>query len=373
MASASPAVLSAASNAGSSGTPHVMVVMMENKNFSAVIGQSDQSYTNSLASQYGLATKSYAFGHPSLPNYLDLVSGSNQGVRVDEPPSSSGIFSAPTLASQLAAAGFSEKAYAENVPSPPTNDSGEYAVRHFPWVYFSGGHIPIASSSSLVSDLNSGSPPDFVWYTPNLINDEHDGSVQQGDSFLRSFIPQVQATAWYQAGGSIIVTWDESDNDNSGLNGGGGGHVPTIVVSAALKAVPQQDSTGVDTQGILHSIEDTYGLAHLGGSSADGTIDSLLAVSPRLFTNSASASEVAGKYFSLTIRAIGTPTAKLKKHGALPAGVKFHNNHDGTATISGTPNPRRAPGTRQVTIGATYGKGKTKQVIYQLFTLTITG
>ena len=72
-----------------------------------------------------------------------------------------------------------------------------------------------------------------------------------------------------------MIEWDEAlDSDSSGLNGGSGGQVPTIVVSATLKAV--QDSTSVDTVGVLHSIEDTYGLAHLGGSAADGTIDSLL-------------------------------------------------------------------------------------------------
>jgi acid phosphatase len=128
----------------------------------------------------------------------------------------------------------------------------------------------------LTTDLNGSSPPSFVWYTPNLTNDEHDGSVQQGDAFLSAFIPGVQATAWYKAGGQIIITWDESDTDNSGINGGGGGHVPTIVVSAALKAHPQQYAGNVDSAGLLHSIEDVYGVGHLGGSSGDGTIDALL-------------------------------------------------------------------------------------------------
>ena len=258
-----------------SSPPHVMVVMMENKNYSEVVGQSSQPFTNSLATQYGSATQSYAFGHPSLPNYLDMVSGSDQGVTVDEPPSSSGVFSKPTLATQLAAAGYSAKAYAENLPADPSNDNGQYAVRHFPWEYFSNPPA-IADASTLTSDLNSANAPDFVWYTPNLVNDEHDGSVQQGDAFLSSFVPRVQATSWYKAGGSIVVTWDESNTDNSGLNGGGGGHVPTIVVSAALKASPQQVSTPVDTVGILHSFENAYGLSHLGGATADGNIDTLL-------------------------------------------------------------------------------------------------
>jgi len=255
-----------------------MVVMMENKDFSEVIGQSDQPYTNSLARDYGLATESFAFGHPSLPNYLTIVSGSNQGVTDDDPPSAHRFPSVEIVADQLAAAGISAKAYAENLPADPNNNWDEYAVRHVPWEYFPNAKITVAPSSGLITDLNSAAVPDFVWYTPNLIDDEHDGSVEQGDSFLAKFIPEVQDTIWYKAGGVIIIEWDESDNDNSGLHGSGGGHIPTIVVSEALKAHPQEDSTPVDTAGILRSIEDVYGLAHLQNAAnpANGNIDSLL-------------------------------------------------------------------------------------------------
>jgi acid phosphatase len=256
-----------------------MVVMMENKGLSQVIGQSDQPYTNSLANGYGLATESYAFGHPSLPNYLDIVSGSSQGVTDDNPPSSHRFPDAPTLADQLAGAGFSSKAYAENLPPDPTASAGNYAVRHVPWEYFPGAKISVSDASSLLTDLNTADAPDFVWYTPNLIDDEHDGTVEQGDAFLSRLIPSVQSTLWYRSGGEIIIEWDESDADNAGIDGGDGGHIPTIVVSDALKAHPQKDSTPVDTAGILRSIEDAYGLAHLGAAanSSNGNIDTLLA------------------------------------------------------------------------------------------------
>jgi phosphatidylinositol-3-phosphatase len=256
-----------------------MVILMENKGLSQVIGQSDQPYTNSLATGYGSASQSYAFGHPSLPNYLDIVSGSSQGVTDDNPPSSHQFPGTPTLADQLAAAGYSSKAYAEDLPPDPTTSAGNYAVRHVPWEYFPGAKISVVDASSLLTDLNGPDAPDFVWYTPNLIDDEHNGTVEQGDAFLSRLIPSVQSTLWYRTGGEIIIEWDESDADNVGINGGDGGHIPTIVVSAALKAHPRQDPTPVDTAGILHSIEDAYGLAHLGGAAnpSNGNIDSLLA------------------------------------------------------------------------------------------------
>jgi hypothetical protein len=72
-----------------------------------------------------------------------------------------------------------------------------------------------------------------------------------------------------------------------------------------------------------------------------------------------------------SVSTTGTPTPSLKKKGKLPAGLHFRNNHDGTATIWGVPNPKTAIGTRQITILATYGKRKAKQVTTQLFTLTV--
>jgi hypothetical protein len=81
-----------------------------------------------------------------------------------------------------------------------------------------------------------------------------------------------------------------------------------------------------------------------------------------------------GSFFSFTVTTSGTPTPKVRKAGKLPKGVHFHNNHDGTATLSGTPTSTKhksAVGTYQLTITATFGKGKTKQVVTQAFTLTV--
>ena len=153
---------------------------------------------------------------------------------------------------------------------------------HFPWPYFPNAKITTADSTALIPDLNSASALDFVWYTPNVIDDEDAGTVQNGDAFLSTFIPQVQDTAWYKAGGQIIIEWDESAGDSSGLNGGtGGGRIPTIVVSAALAAHPVQEATPVDQIGILSSIESVYGLSYLGfaGDGFNGDINALLSAS----------------------------------------------------------------------------------------------
>jgi phosphatidylinositol-3-phosphatase len=268
--------------------PKIMVVMMENQGYSQVIGQSaDDPYTNQLAQQYGLAIQSYALAHTSLGTYLEIVSGSTEGVTDDNPPSSHSFPSVPTIADQLVAGGYSVAAYAENLPADPTNDSGLYAVRHNPWEYFPSAPITVKDSSALIPDLNGPSPPDFVSYTPNLTDDGHTGvpvdteanQLAGADAFLSSFIPSVQATSWYRSGGQIIIEWDEALNgDTSGINGGDGGHVPTIVVSKYLAATPQQYTGSVSTAGILRSIEHLYSVPYLGDATdaANGNINLLL-------------------------------------------------------------------------------------------------
>jgi hypothetical protein len=267
--------------------PKVMVVMMENEGATNILGNAALPYVTSLAADYGSATASYAFGHPSLPNYLDIVSGSNQSVTDDNPPSSHSFPAVSTLADQLVAGGYSIAAYAENLPADPTTNSGLYAVRHNPWAYFPSAPVTVKDASSLIPDLNAPTTPDFVWYTPNLTDDGHTGvpvdtqtnELIDTENFLSSFIPSVQATSWYQAGGQIIIEWDEAlDSDTSGVNGVTGGHVSTIVVSKYLAASPQQDSAPVTTAGILRSIEHIYQLPYLGqaSDSANGDINPLL-------------------------------------------------------------------------------------------------
>ncbi len=67
----------------------------------------------------------------------------------------------------------------------------------------------------------------------------------------------------------------------------------------------------------------------------------------------------------------GSPAPRIKEHGNLPKGVKFVKT---TEHLAGTPistTHRSGTGTYPVTFTATFGKGKTKQVVVQAFTLTV--
>src|SRR5713226_5584660 len=62
---------------------HVVIAIEENHAYSQIIGSANAPYLNSLAQQGALFTQSFALSHPSQPNYIQLFSGSNQGVTTD--------------------------------------------------------------------------------------------------------------------------------------------------------------------------------------------------------------------------------------------------------------------------------------------------
>ena len=98
--------------------------MEENNGYSQIIGSSQAPYINTLASQGALFTNSSALTHPSQPNYLDLFSGSDQGVTSDSCPHT---FSVASLESELNGAGKSFKGYSEGLRR-------RSIVRETPWL-----------------------------------------------------------------------------------------------------------------------------------------------------------------------------------------------------------------------------------------------
>ncbi len=84
-------------------------------------------------------------------------------------------------------------------------------------------------------------------------------------------------------------------------------------------------------------------------------------------TSAASATAQEGSSFSFTASATGAPTPALSETGALPSGISFTNNGDGTATLAGTPASGSA-GSYPITIDANNG---VLPEATQAFTLTV--
>lgn len=235
---------------------HIVIVMEENHSYSDIIGSPDAPYINALAAQGALFTDSHAIEHPSQPNYLDLFSGSNQGVTSDSCPQS---FSDDNEGNQLIAAGFSFAGFSEDLPEKGSEVcvAGEYARKHAPWTNFTdlpaSTNLPFTKFSKALKQMGL---PTLSWVIPNLLDDMHDGTVQEADSWLKkNLAPYLK---WAKDHNSLlIVTWDE--DDGSRVN-----QIPTLFIGPMVK--PGKYGETINHFNVLRTIEDMYGLTPLGSA-----------------------------------------------------------------------------------------------------------
>jgi hypothetical protein len=77
---------------------HVFFIMMENHGYSQIIGNPNAPFANAWAASANLGTNYFGIGHPSLNNYLEVLGGSNFGVRSDNYPDWHNTTCKPNLA-----------------------------------------------------------------------------------------------------------------------------------------------------------------------------------------------------------------------------------------------------------------------------------
>jgi hypothetical protein len=269
-----------------SARSHVAVLVMENAEYNEVIGRSSAPYVNSLARRYGLATRSYAITHPSLPNYLALTSGTTAGITSD---CTSCVAHVPNIIDQLEAAGLSWRAYMEDLPRACFTGaaSGGYAKKHDPFAYYPD----VVSSRSrcerlvgfgqLAADLRAGTLPTYAWISPNLCDDGHDCALRTADAFLARTVPALLRELGPH--GFLVLTWDEGTLDAGCCGAAHGGHIATIVAGPDVRA-GARESRPLDHYGVLATIERALGLAPLAGAADPraGSLAPLFTRTPRL-------------------------------------------------------------------------------------------
>jgi phosphatidylinositol-3-phosphatase len=224
-----------------------------------------------------------------------------------------------TVADQLSARGLSWKAYMEDMgnapgqsqtcrhpalltpdPTQSAHVGDQYAARHNPFVYFdsllgSGAcarfDVPLGQ---LPGDLATESKTaSYSFITPNLCNDGHDarcvdaraGGLVAADAFLRTWVPRITGSPAYRDGGLLAILFDEADGSDASaccaepqfpnttsnglFPGRGGGHTGAVLLS------PFIDPGTIDTAAYNHfsflrSVEDVFGLGHLGYAAMSG-------------------------------------------------------------------------------------------------------
>lgn len=276
----SPLASSSAPPLASAGAlDHVVIIVEENKSAGSVIGNPDAPYFNSLAAASALATNYTAVTHPSLPNYLAMTSGTTAGITDDcNPPGGSCRARVRSIADEINASGRTWKMYAEGMPSPcAPHNSGRYAVKHNPFLYFPSVTDDAAYCAEhvvpftqLSRDLARGSRfPDFAFISPDLCHDMHDCSVRTGDAWLSRVVPTILASAAYTGRNSLLViTWDEGSRSDN--------RVSTIFAGPAARSGVRSE-TAYSHYSLLHTIEKEWALAPLADSDRNAaTMDDLL-------------------------------------------------------------------------------------------------
>lgn len=244
---------------------HVVVVVMENRSYNQIIGSASAPYINSLATEGALFTQSFGVTHPSQPNYLELFSGSAQGVTDNSCPVD--FVGKDNLGAQLTAAALSFAGYSENLPiATPTAcsaDSTRYARKHNPWVDFD--NVPASSNqafSAFPSDFST--LPTVAFVVPNQCNDMHGISVTcdsnliaNGDAWVHDNLDAY--VQWAKSHNSLfILTFDEDDGSHSN-------QIATIFVGPLV--IPGEYSESITHHTVLATIEAMYGLDPINGAA----------------------------------------------------------------------------------------------------------
>jgi phosphatidylinositol-3-phosphatase len=230
---------------------HIFVIMLENHSQSSVIGDVNAPYITNLAHTTAMATNYFGVTHPSMPNYVAAISGSNWFVNDDNPANR---FDHTNLVDQLEANRLTWGAYMESMPSAgylndfwPSSSQQLYASKHNPFVLFNDIRSNPARLAhdkpytALAGDLaKEQTTPNFVWITPNQCHDMHggvftavapDGSdgtpcpfgsakndandaalKAKADNFVRGAVTTIEASpAWKGGSAAIFILTDEND------------------------------------------------------------------------------------------------------------------------------------------------------------------
>ncbi len=207
----------------------------------------------------------------------------------------------------------------------------QYATRHDPFMYFHSiidtprCATNVVALPALAADLRAiETTPNYAFITPNLCHDGHDGDgstrtcvdgqpggLVSADKFLADTVPMILASPAFKADGLLIVTFDEADievtvdprtkrahyeggdvtaccgekrgpnigrgamvfgdtpDHGPGVAGPGGGRIGAVLLSPFIKP-GTVSKRHYNHYALLRSIEDMFGLDHLGYAAQRG-------------------------------------------------------------------------------------------------------
>lgn len=220
---------------------HLVVAVMENHSYTEIIDGNAAPFIQDLARRGALFTRSFGLMHPSQPNYFALFSGSTHGVTDDDDHALQGA----TLADVLRGRGKTFAGYIEE-GSPR---------KHNPWESFREVGAVERSFSDFPSDFTTLPTVSFV--IPNQQNDMHDGSVEQGDHWLRRNLDRY--AEWCRHHNSLFILTFDEDNDRAH------NRIPTLFVGDGV--MPGRYHERIDHYRVLRTVLAMFGLPVLAQSA----------------------------------------------------------------------------------------------------------
>jgi hypothetical protein len=271
----------AAARASAHHFDRVLLIVLENVDYEEAVKNPDLA---ALAAQGASFTNLHALFHPSYPNYLAMVagtdfdihrSGSYMGDKQRDFPDDAAH---KTIADRLIASGLDFKQYAEELPSTncpwsvtsqrvPDN-LGNYARKHVPFLSFREIQekwcdriVRVDSSKTdnyFVEDAKKGLVA-YSFYSPNMNHDGHDTTVKVAAAWVKKFLEDFFPEKLRQ-GTLVVVTFDEAGGNEDN-------RIFTLFLGDMVKEAGQQDPKALARHythySVLRTIEDNFGLEPL--------------------------------------------------------------------------------------------------------------
>ena len=254
---------------------HAFVIVLENRNsyisfgLQGILDSTSAPHIQALAKTYNVATNYNAVWHPSLPNYVAMITGdfigtdmiatghsypvgSTVGISDDNSPSVSTDYPGTSyhhrwrvnqrsLAGQFVDAGKDWRAYLQNIPGSGTtlgnwpgdaNTGSLYAVKHNPFPYLAevqdnpAQFAKQVTFDQLFSDLNTRHVQALSYIVPDQCRDMHGlhntiapcggvnhtdaNDIQRGDDETYWLVSAIMGSpTWKEGRNAIFIVFDE--------------------------------------------------------------------------------------------------------------------------------------------------------------------
>jgi acid phosphatase len=226
-----------------------------------------------LATQGILLTNFYATTHPSEPNYAAVVAGDTFGMDNDDFNAFPSNIS--TVVDLLDTKGISWGEYQESLPYPGFQGfnfsnqktyANDYVRKHNPLILFDSVTDNatrlglIKNFSSLASEIEAQTLPQWSFITPNMTNDGHDTNVAFAANYARTELGLLLNNTYFTNNTLIVLTFDEDETYTEGNK------VWTLLLGGAIPASLKgtTDNTFYNHFSMLSTVEVNWGLPSLG-------------------------------------------------------------------------------------------------------------